>query len=759
MLKVYDIDIKGLVQGVGFRPYVYRLAKELNLTGFVDNRTSGVRIEIKASDDQKEEFLRRLKAEKPDVAVIHNIHISEKENNTQYSTFFIAPSKDNPGGITRVSPDIAVCKDCLKDLSRQPHRLDYPFINCTHCGPRFSIVESIPYDRPATTMRSFRMCEQCKTEYENPEDRRFHAQPVACNHCGPSYRALINDKWTTNYTEILEAASLCLKDGGILALKGVGGFNWITAATNDESIYQLRKLKHRYAKPFALMCRDVEWIQEHLNMSAAEKQELESWRRAIVVLNEKEKISFQINGYLQTLGVMLPYQPIHYDLFRLTGIPAFIFTSANRPGEPMLTENEKAQEYLISCSDLYIEHNRPIHNRADDSVIRIINNRTQILRRARGYTPEPIIHDESVEGGLAFGAEMTSVFALGKGNDILLSQYIGNLNDFEACEAYKETMSRFSHLFRSKPSWFVADLHPEYYSTRYAEEESQNLKLPLYKVQHHHAHAVSVMVEHQLNNEYLALCLDGTGLGDDGQSWGGELLRCSRTGYKRIFHLPYVPLPGGDKASRECWRMAISYLHTFYPETWIHLPDAFIKRIGEEKIKSLIRLIESPLSGHLTSSMGRLFDAVCSLTGICDNNTYQAEAAMMLEHLASQSETREHYEVDKKNKRNLKFLFDGILNDLENEISKADIARKFHNTLVIFLTEEIFEATQNEKLSEVILSGGVFQNKLLSELLITSLENRKLKVYYPTQVPCNDGGIAVGQLAIVSAYRKMNNIL
>ncbi|MGL5786711.1 MAG: carbamoyltransferase HypF [Bacteroidales bacterium] len=759
MLKVYDIDIKGLVQGVGFRPYVYRLAKELNLTGFVDNRTSGVRIEIKASDNQKDEFLRRLKAEKPDVAVIHDIHISEKENHTQYSTFFIAASKDNPGGITRVSPDIAVCKACLKDLTRQPHRINYPFINCTHCGPRFSIVESIPYDRPATTMRSFEMCEQCKSEYENPEDRRFHAQPVACNHCGPSYRAFINNSWTTNYNEIIQAASRCLKNGGIIALKGIGGFNWITDATNDDSIYKLRQLKHRNHKPFAIMANDTEWIQKHLYLNAAEKQELESWRRAIVLLNEKEKISAQINGKLNTLGVMLPYQPVHYDLLRSTDIPAFIFTSANRLGEPMLKENEKAREYLISKSGLYIEHNRPVHNRVDDSVIRIINNRTQILRRARGYTPEPVIHNESVEGGLAFGAEMTSVFALGKGNDILLSQYIGNLNDFEAFEAYKETISRFSLLFRAKPAWLVADMHPEYYSTRYAEEQSAAMNLPLYKVQHHHAHAVSVMVEHQLSGDYLALCLDGTGLGDDGESWGGELLRCSYTEYKRIFHLPYVPLPGGDKASKECWRMAISYLHTIYPDTLKHLPDSFIQRIGKEKITPLIRLIESPLSKHLTSSMGRLFDAVSSITGICDNNSYQAEAAMRLEHLASESETREHYSVGDDNTGILKFLFDGILNDLRNDTPKADIARKFHNTIVCFLTEKILQAAQSEELTEVILSGGVFQNKLLSELLINSLEKQDLTVYYPTQVPCNDGGIAVGQLAIAAAWQNKNKLL
>lgn len=756
MLKVYEIDIKGLVQGVGFRPYIYRLARSLNLCGFVDNRTSGVKVILQASATAMDEFLKKLYEEKPAVAEISQVQVSETDTEANFADFRIAPSKQGESGFTRVSPDIAVCNDCLKDLGTQSHRISYPFINCTHCGPRFSIVETIPYDRPATTMRLFEMCDTCRKEYENPENRRFHAQPVACNHCGPSFFAFIDNRWTNDYTTIIRTAAVCLQQGGIVALKGVGGFNWITPATNDQSIIRLRELKQRYTKPFAIICKNIAWVEKYLHISKSEVHELESWRRAIVVLKEKTKLSQQINGELQTLGVMLPYLPVHYDLFRQTDIPAFILTSANRPGEPMLTDNDEAREYLMDKSDFYIENNRPIHNRVDDSVVRIINNRTQILRRARGYTPEPVLNSDPVDGGLAFGAEMTSVFALGKSNEILLSQYIGDLSEHEAFEAYKQTMERLSVLFQFMPAYLVSDLHPGYYSTRYAEEMSVRLNLPLYKVQHHHAHAVSVMVEHNLEKDCLALCLDGTGLGDDSQSWGGELLRCNRSGYRRLGHLPYVAMPGGDKASRECWRMAISYLHTLYSGNTDQLPEDFRKRIGEDKIKSLIRLLQSPMQLPLTSSMGRLFDAVSSLIGICDQNSYQAEAAMRMEHLATQSYVTNNYPIVKKDSWELQHIFDGILSDLSAHTPPADIARRFHNTIVEFLTYKIQQASAQEQISEIILSGGVFQNKLLTELLIESLESLGLIVYYPAAVPCNDGGIAVGQLAIAAAYMKNN---
>lgn len=757
MIKFYDIDIKGLVQGVGFRPYIYRLAKELNLKGFVDNRTGGVKIILQASCVDKDEFIRRVKSEKPDVAEIVHIDVKETNYPTSFENFLIAPSKPEATGITRISPDIATCKACLKDLETQYHRISYPFINCTHCGPRFSIIESIPYDRSSTTMKQFEMCEICKKEYENPNDRRFHAQPVACNHCGPVYTSYQHKHWTDNYETIVNRAADCLKAGGIIALKGIGGFNWIADAGNEKTVKLLRELKQRHAKPFAIMCKDSKWADEHLSLSIIEKKQLESWRRPIVVLQEKEKLFPLVNGVLKTLGVMLPYLPIHYDLFRRADIPAFILTSANRPGEPMLTHNDEARKYLLDKSDLYIEHNRPIHNRVDDSVIRVINNQPQIFRRARGYTPEPILHNQYVNGGLAFGAEMTSVFALGKENEILLSQFIGNLSNNEGFEAYKETITRLSSLFHFKPKYLVADLHPDYYSSRYAEELAKKNKLPLYKVQHHHAHAVSVMVEHKLETKCLALCLDGTGLGDDGKNWGGELMLCSHTGYKRLGHLPYVPMPGGDQASKECWRMTVSHLHTLFPNLSDHLPETFIKRIGQERITSLVRLLNSPMQLPETSSMGRLFDAISALTGICDQNSFQAEAAIRLEHAATQSNTEDCYIFSNDESWDLKTLFEGILTDYKRKCSPADIARKFHNTLTAFLTDRVTKAAANEKTRDIVLSGGVFQNKLLSELLIKSLKKRNIYVYYPTRVPCNDGGIAVGQLAIVAAHIRNIN--
>ena len=757
MAAQYEITIKGLVQGVGFRPFIYVLAHELNLRGTVENNTSGVFIQLQSTEAQKDLFLQRIVNEKPSVSHIADIEICETEAKFEFHQFSIVASNHSCGDITRISPDIAICDKCLADYHQQSHRIHYPFVNCTHCGPRFSIVESIPYDRPFTTMKEFEMCSICNDEYKNPLDRRFHAQPVACNHCGPVYTACIGETVINDYQTIVDKIAVTLLKGGIVALKGVGGFNWLADATNDEAVKKLRELKRRYIKPFAVMCNSEKWVTENMIVSEKEWEQLLSWRRPIVLLNEKRKLSSQINDHLHTIGVMFPYMAIHYEIFKKSGLEAIVFTSANKSGEPMLRDNTDARAYLLNSSDLYVEHNRAIYNRVDDSVIRVIDDKPQVMRRARGYAPEPIMNIDDVDGGLAFGAEMTAVFALGVGHQILMSQYIGDLSDYEVYEAYKDTLNRLSTLFHFTPQYLVCDSHPQYLSSKLAEQIAKEKKLPLYYIQHHHAHAVSVMVEYDLTEECLALSMDGIGYGDDGESWGCEVMKCDRIQYERLTHLPYVSLPGGDKAAKECWRMAVSYLYAIYGSLDM-LPPTLINQVGEDKIHQLSRLLISPLNNQLTSSAGRLFDAVAALLGVCYVNTYQAEAAMRLEQLATTAlfDTK-IYSSHALGDWDMSSIFQGMLADIKDNVETAIVAMRFHRSLVAQLVAIMQRYANETNLNKVLLAGGVFQNRLLSELLIKELEDKGLDVYYPTIIPCNDGGVAVGQLAIAAARLNKKN--
>lgn len=751
----YEIKITGLVQGVGFRPFIYKLATDMNLHGFVENNTAGVRIEVQCSKNEVDAFITRIMSELPQVANIASLESSLSTSNTSFHCFSIAPSTQLDAEITRISPDIAICEECMCDYQSQPHRINYPFVNCTNCGPRFSIIQSIPYDRTYTTMAEFEMCDTCKAEYENPNDRRFHAQPVACNHCGPYYTAFKKQESITNYQEIVHQMAATLRSGGVVALKGVGGFNWIVDAENDEAVMHLREIKRRYIKPFAIMCANQQWLDERVEITPAEAEILNSWRRPILLLNEKKKISTHLNGGLKTIGVMQPYLPLHYELFKHSRLNALVVTSANRSGEPMLRDNEPAKAYLIDNSDLYVEHNREIYNRVDDSVVRMINDKPQLLRRARGYTPEPIINCDEVEGGIAFGAEMTAIFALGKGDQILMSQYIGDLSDYEVYEAYKDTLSCLIALFKVKPTYLVCDNHPQYFSSKLAQQWALEKDLPLYFIQHHHAHAVAVMVEYNLTTPCIALSMDGVGYGDDGESWGGEVLLCDRMQYQRLSHLPYVSMPGADKAAKEGWRMALSYLYDL-DATLSVVPDHLVHNLGAKKIEQLHRLLQSPLNRYKTSSAGRLFDAVASLTDICQVNSFQAEAAMKLEHAAYEySEDRSTYVCHSADELDVRAIISGVIADMANHVEAGRVAMRFHRTLAKELSLLLMRYAKECDINNILLTGGVFQNRLLSELLINRMKSHKeFTLYYPSLIPCNDGGIAVGQLAIAAALRK-----
>ncbi|WP_418439231.1 carbamoyltransferase HypF [Barnesiella intestinihominis] len=758
-MNQYHIHVRGLVQGVGFRPYVYRLATEMGLRGYVDNSNDGVFIVLQSTCIQKEKFLKALIKSAPEVASIEHIETVQRRVSKKYESFDIAPSRSSGDEITRISPDIAICSDCLKDRKHQLHRMGYPFINCTHCGPRFSIIEKLPYDRAVTTMSSFGMCDTCREEYADVNDRRFHAQPIACNECGPHYTLRDSEgNEDTVYIRIVSRISDVLSNGGVVALKSLGGYNLICDADNEQAVARIRELKGRYAKPLAVMYRDEREVMVDLNLSDEERKALNSWRRPIVLAEEKVHNAPWLNEGYRSLGVLLPYMAIHYDLFtEAPELRRIVVTSGNMGGRPIVIADEEAHDLFDSKVDSVVSYNRDIYNRVDDSVVQEYDGVCRPIRRSRGYTPEPLRNVQATEGILAVGAEQVSCFAIGKKEDILLGQYIGELSCRENLSFFEESISHFSRMFRFEPRCVVCDLHPDYFATAWGERCAAERHIPVYRVQHHHAHAVAVMAEYALTGDVLALCLDGTGYGDDCTIWGGELIRCSRTEYRRLSHHLYLPMPGGDIAAREPWRMAVSLLYSLYGEN-MSLPDNFVKRVGEDRIKLVSRMIARRINTPLSSGAGRLFDAVASLLGIADFNRYRSEAPQKLEQVANRSILK-IYSFDKDNPLDFSWLVKAVLNDLQKGVPLSEIASAFHRTYAAMWCVELAKQAVRQKLSRVVLCGGVFQNKLLVDILMPMLRQLGLQPYLPASVPCNDAGIAVGQMAVTAAWieQSMNH--
>lgn len=745
------LTVQGLVQGVGFRPFIYRIASEMGICGEVDNRNNGVCIRAVLTPGQRDLFIERIRREHPVVASIHRITVSERiGTENPYTGFRITPSRSESDEVTQVAPDIAVCPECLRDRKTQPHRLQYPFINCTHCGPRFSIIRDLPYDRSQTTMSAFPMCPDCRKEYTRASDRRFHAEPVACNRCGPSYYTLYNKVKITDYAELLALSSRLLREGEVIAAKGIGGYHLICDAENGKAVARLREIKMRDGKPFAVMFPDLESAGRYASLNEAEEASLLSWRRPIVLVKQIRPLAPAVNPGMETLGCMLPYMPIYSDWFEQSGIPALVVTSGNISECPIAITPEEAERQLAGKVPLLLHHNRDIHNRVDDSVLQVCDGQPCLIRRSRGYVPEPFFADVPVEGILAFGAEKVNTFALGKGETILQSQYIGDLKNWETYRFYKESLERFQHLFRFRPSLLACDLHPDYLSSREAERYASDLHLPLLHVQHHHAHAAACMLEYGLDEPVIALVLDGTGLGDDGKAWGGEIFLCDRRTYKRLSHLEYVPLPGGDKASTEPWRMAVACLWHYYGNE-IPFPAGFKERVGEAKIQMLLKMMEKGVNTPYTSSAGRLFDAVSSLLGVCDISTHQAEAPVKLEQLASDEHQSRYSVIMKGESISMRSVLDGILEDLAAGIPVAELSARFHNTLAWLLVEQAETFRKQTGTDKVVVSGGCFQNRRLTEQLQRMFADAGIPLFVPGRIPCNDGGVAVGQLAIAAS--------
>ncbi|MDP4090234.1 MAG: carbamoyltransferase HypF [Bacillota bacterium] len=765
-MKRLFITVKGIVQGVGFRPFVYNLALKFNLSGWVNNNSEGVYIDIEGSENDLLLFIDEIKYNPPLLSKVEQVFWAEKDL-ACFQGFKIKESESKENSITLISPDIATCAECTTDIDNPDgRRYMYPFTNCTNCGPRFSIIKAIPYDRDKTTMAKFIMCRDCSEEYHDPGDRRFHAQPDACGKCGPHVNIFDNSKVSISpaisvcsninedYTKIQWSAQR-LRNGFIMAIKGLTGFNLCCDALNDDSVRLLRERKRRPHKPFAVMMRDMDTIRKYCLVDAEEERLLTGIRKPIVLLRLKEStaLSPSLAPGQNTLGVMLPYTPLHHILFRCD-IEVLVMTSANLHGLPLEYKNDTAFEHLKDIADYFLIHDRDIHIPVDDSVTRVTAGRERIIRRARGYAPEPFIYEETIPI-LACGSNMKNTFCISKENFLFLSQHNGDLENLETYTHYVNNIEHFKQIFLFAPEYIAADLHPEYYSTKYAMESS----LPVIQIQHHHAHIVSCMAENKVEGPVIGLAFDGTGYGTDGCIWGGEFLICSLGGFKRAAHLKYIQMPGGDKAVLEPWRMAASYLYS-HVSTDSEEIAGFLSSSGlqAQQIKPLLRTLEKNINCINTSSIGRLFDAVSAILNICTRISYEGQASMELEALIPESSIQDSYPYDIESE-NLSILnpgriIKGILRDKALGINNGIISAKFHNAIVDGAVEICARIRNVENINEVALSGGVFQNSYLLRKTLYKLQKKGFTVYTHSLIPCNDGGVSLGQLIAANEIIK-----
>ena len=751
-----NIIIKGIVQGVGFRPFIHKLVKNYNLSGWVLNSNQGVEMDIEGKTEELHNFINDIKKKLPPLARIEKIEVNQLPL-IGHKGFYIKKSiVKEEDGFVLVSPDISICEDCLQELF-DPHnrRFHYPFINCTNCGPRFTIIKDIPYDRGKTTMNNFKMCSLCQSEYDDIENRRYHAQPNACADCGPQV-SLYQNKRKLEGIDPIEKAVKLLKEGKIGAIKGLGGFHLACDATNNKAVARLRRLKNREAKPFGIMSFNLEKIKQYCKLGKKEEEWLINRARPIVLLKKKEdslisSLTAPRNNYL---GVMLPYTPLHYLLLK-DNFTALIMTSGNIADQPIIGDNQEALEKLDRIADFFLLYNRDIFNRCDDSVLKIINGDNAFFRRSRGYVPHPIILDFKLKEVLALGGELKNTISFSKENYVFLSQYLGDLKSVETLNFLKESIASLKKMFRINPEIIACDLHPDYLSTQYAEETRAKKGLRVVKVQHHHAHIVSCMAENNIKEKVIGVAYDGTGYGDDGNIWGGEFLLCDLKEYLRVGHLKYYPLPGGDKAIMEPWRMAYSYLYSIYGSRAKKIDIDFNRRMDYDKLSIIEKMIDKNINSPLTSSCGRLFGAASSLIGIRDEISYEGQAAMELESFcASGIKERYNFCICKEGKEFIidpQEIFIDIIKDLKEGIDKKVIAAKFHNTVAEFTLNLCGKIRENTGINKIALSGGVFQNRYLTEKIISLLEKDGFQVYTQRKVPPNDGGISLGQAVVAGS--------
>jgi hydrogenase maturation protein HypF len=748
--------VKGIVQGIGFRPYVYNLAKKHELNGYIQNTSTGVEIEVEGELSRINQFFIELENNNLPLA-----HITSVEQTTHlpktFKHFEIRESQSQTSKVTLIPPDICVCDNCLKELNNpQNRRYRYPFINCTNCGPRYTIIKDVPYDRPLTSMNVFQMCPECLREYNDPTNRRFHAQPNACSVCGPQVTLFDTKRNLIPTDDPISQTAELLKNGFVVAIKGLGGFHLAVDAENNEAVNRLRQLKLREEKPLALMSISIDLIRQYVKVTKEEIELLTSPQRPIVLLKKKipNIIATAVAPRNKYFGVMLPYTPLHYLLLEKNFL-ALVLTSGNLSEEPIVINNDDAFEHLGNIADYFLIHNRDIYLRSDDSIVRRINNQNTINRRARGFAPLPVFLHKDFPKILACGAELKNTICLTKGKNAIISQHVGDLKTEESYLFFKQTVDHLQKLFDIKPEIVAHDLHPNYICTQYALELEKVHKVG---VQHHHAHIMSCMAEHMLDGPVIGLSFDGTGYGTDGKIWGGEILQVEGANFSRLAHLEYTQMPGGDAAIKEPWRMAVSYLYQTFGENFLNLQLPFLNTITQQKIELILQMIKKNFNCPETSSMGRLFDGVSAMLGICDHATFEGQPAIMLEQWAIENNSKNIYNFD-WNKENgiYKIAISSIIKNLVDELiqrkSPEAISYNFHLTLVNLFTELCLKLKKDTGLNRIVLSGGVFQNITLLTELQNALKKERFFVYSHEKVPTNDGGISLGQAAIAEAIK------
>jgi hydrogenase maturation protein HypF len=757
-IQRYVIKVSGVVQGVGFRPFIYQLATEYGVNGWVRNTSGYVEIDVEGQPASIDSFINDISLKAPPAACVEKVAVQKGEP-VGYTRFEILQSQSHKDEYQLISPDLSTCHECVSEIMDPGNRrYRYAFTNCTNCGPRFTIIKDIPYDRIFTTMEKFKMCPQCQAEYDDPSNRRFHAQPNACPKCGPQLQLVEKDGVVVQNDDPVSATVKLLRTGKIVAIKGLGGFLLACDATNNETVNLLRQRKVRPSKPFAVMVKDVDEASKYCCISEEERDLLLSTHSPIVLVKLKEGgfVAPSIAPNLKYLGILLPYTPLHHLLMKEIGLP-LVMTSGNLSEEPIAKDNEEALHRLSSIADYFLWHNRDIYVRYDDSVAVVVDGETRLARRARGYAPYPVHLPFVSSPVLACGAEMKGSFCLARDNHAFVSQHIGDMENEETLEHFQDTVGIYKKLFRINPGIVAYDMHPDYLSTRYALELKENdTTLKLCAVQHHHAHIASCMAENGIEEQVIGVSLDGTGYGMDGHIWGGEFLLADYKNFKRLAHLEYIPLPGGDASTKKPLRIAVAYLYYLLGEKALH-DSELGKRMNDEEMSLIKCQIDRKLNSPLTSSCGRLFDAVSALIGVRDCINYEAQAAVELEMVATDFSPSDDtlYPFDIQDDCNGKVirlgrLFDAILNDIRANRSKAEIAYRFHISLARTVALLCSKLSDETGVKVVALSGGVFQNRLLLHLTMEALKEQNLVVIAHKQVPTNDGGIALGQVAVAN---------
>lgn len=744
-MKAYTIHVTGIVQGIGFRPFVSKLAHELRLVGTVRNDTSGVEIHIQGVDADCQLFVERLQSELPMHGRIDTLRVEPSTVQSLHS-FTIILSQGAKGNAF-IGADMAPCEACLQDIQDpENRRFHYGFTNCTNCGPRYTIIESTPYDRHKTSMKAFPMCEECQGEYEDLEGRRYHAEPNACEQCGPMFTLQGTDGMVlATGQDAIEQAKEYIQQGAIVALKGVGGYHLVCDALQENAVQTLRQRKGRSRKPLAVMAGSLETAKQYVYISEKEEELLLSPASPIVLLRkvtEHNTVAPSVAPGMETLGILLPYAPYHYSLVPFNAL--WVMTSANRSGDPVLYNDAQALEELQGIADYILTHNREIISPVDDSVVQVVHDTSIMIRRSRGYVPVsiPVVALEKRSTMLAMGADMKAAFAMNRGSHAILSPYMGDMEHQRVQDLLWSTTKRYEDLFQLQPTEVIVDAHPNYYTSQCGRIYAEKYQLPVIEVQHHHAHVAAVLAEYNIQEPVLGICFDGTGYGTDGTLWGGEFLYCHQEHMERMAHLSYAPLPGGEVAVREPWRQALWYVNQTYPSGGPTVIEEWKKTLPKgwellEKMMPHMQMIRS-------SSGGRLFDTVASLLGVGHEHLYDAQLAIELEQLAlSERGTILDMKLDGTVLDTMS-LVRSVIEQLECGESVAKISANFHRTLIYYIGQMAKQCCKERQISHIVLCGGVFQNRILLEGVIRELE--EYHIHIPNQSPLNDGGIALGQL-------------